>query len=51
MVEDLINNIRCIPFEGQRKLAIHNIKNLGNYYPRWDVACHFRADEKSTISN
>jgi len=46
----LINNFRYIPYEGQKKLAIQLIKDLGKYNPGWDVADALRADENPKLA-
>lgn len=48
--KELINNFRYIPYEGQRKLAIQIIKEIGKYHPGWDVADHFRADDNPQLA-
>ncbi len=48
--KELINNFRYIPYEGQKKLAIQLIKDLGKYSPGWDVADAFRADENPKLA-
>ena len=48
--KELINNFRNIPYEGQKKLAIQLIKDLGKYNPGWDVADAFRADENPQLA-
>jgi hypothetical protein len=45
--KELINNFRSVPYEGQRKLAIQLIKNLGKYHPGWDTADNLIKDSKN----
>ena len=48
--KELINNFHYIPYEGQKKLAIQLIKDLGKYNPGWDVADTFRAEENPQLA-